>query len=218
MSSSGSGSDNGVCKRIVVQEGDSCPILALKYPVEVEEIESFNPGNFCGPTWPTAGQVICMSPGYLPPTPQMLANGTCATFTVPQNATCATIASSNAFTIQVSQIQEYNNQTCSSSFPIAGSLVCLSKGSLPPSPSLLQQGNPSVIAVPICIAAIALILLVGLMLWHCKRQSRSMEMEGVKGGKSSDLNLMKQRWFFSQQPKLAKPRDDRRRDTLIMIV
>lgn len=73
------------------------------------------------------------------------------------------------------------------------------------------------IAVPISIAAIALILLVGLMLWHCKRQSRAMEMEGGKGGKTGDLNL-KQRWGFSPQPKLAKPRDDRRRDTLIMIV
>lgn len=201
---------NGVCRRITVQEGDSCPILELKWDVATEDIESYNPGNYCGPDWPVAGQVICLSAGYLPPTPQIQGNGTCSTYTVPQNATCATIASSTAFTIQVSQIQEYNNQTCSSSFPVAGALICLSKGLPPPKPSnSILQSNPSMITVPLSIAAIVLLILAGLMFWHCKRQSRAVE------GTSNDKRA--QRRWFRKQPMLASPRDSRR-DTLIMIV
>ncbi|KAI0182679.1 chitinase [Xylaria flabelliformis] len=123
------------CKTIQVVFGDSCGSLATKCGISGSDFTKYNPGaSFCSSLVPY--QHVCCSAGTLPDfAPKPNADGSCATYTVVTDDTCADIAAANSLT--VTQLQSFNKNTwafngCSNLW--VGTIICLSSGD-PPMPA-----------------------------------------------------------------------------------
>lgn len=150
------------CTRQTVQDGDTCAILALKYNITQQLLERYN-GQLCGPDWPSQGTVVCVSEGGLPAIPIPFSDGSCSTYTVQPGDSCTSITQNNTFTISIQHLQQYNNQTCGSSFPPQGKNICISPGYLTTASKTDSKGEASPMLVPILICVMIFIVLIGVL-------------------------------------------------------
>ena len=151
-----------ICERVTVQPGDSCSILTQKYNVSLLDLQTFNGGQQCSSSFPAISQVICVTSGTLPPTPVPFSDGSCSFYTVKANDTCTTITQNTTFSISVSQLQTFNNAVCGASFPVSGSSICLSKGTLA-LPGTISNKDRSPLVVPMLICGMLFVILIGIL-------------------------------------------------------
>jgi hypothetical protein len=130
-------SEQGTCKTIRVQRGDSCGALAKRCKIAPSDFAKYNPDKDpCSTLTLTPGQSVCCSPGRLPDIrPLLNKDGTCATHLIKPGNDCTFLAGSNGLTRK--DIEEFNNGTtwgwygCDKLIP--GTYICLSEGD-PPMP------------------------------------------------------------------------------------
>ena len=155
-------SQSGICERQTVQNGDSCSILQVKNNISQLQLQSYNGGQTCGSNFPTAGQVICVSAGTLPPTPAPYPDGSCSIYTVQNGDNCEKIIQNTTFTISAPQLGSFNNASCGPNFPVSGRSICISKGFLPKD-SQAGSASSSPLVVPLLICGMLVIVLTGVL-------------------------------------------------------
>lgn len=155
-----------------MQSGDTCNILELKFNISLLDLQMFNGGQQCGPTFPTTGQVICVSQGALPPTPANYNDGTCSLYKVQQGDTCLTIEKNQTFTITSQQLQNFNNASCGNSFPVSGSTICISNGTLKAPPAPPSNASTSPLFVPLLICGMLFVILMGILCFSGRKTSK----------------------------------------------
>ncbi|RAH64784.1 glycoside hydrolase family 18 protein [Aspergillus aculeatinus CBS 121060] len=139
------------CSTAQVVSGDTCFTLAEKCGITPAQFTSYNSeSNECSSL--IAGEHVCCSAGTLPdfaPKPQ--SDGTCATYTVQPDDSCATIAA--AYGLTVDDINNFNTDTwawntCSPPL-YAHEVICLSEGN-PPMPAPVSNAicGPQVPGTP----------------------------------------------------------------------
>lgn len=118
----------------LLSQGTAATSLATECGISVDQLQQYNPDHkFCPILRP--GQLVCCSPGSLPGIrPKPLDNGTCASYMVEPNESCATIAAENG--LSATDIDEFNKvitwgfDSCGHGLPI-GLRICLSIGNAP---------------------------------------------------------------------------------------
>ncbi|KAJ8078102.1 hypothetical protein PM082_000308 [Marasmius tenuissimus] len=123
------------CKTATVGSPFStCWDIATAAMISVDQLNQYNPGLDCGAL--QLGQKLCVSAGDLPSTgPKPNPDGSCATYTVIKDDTCAIIGSKNGIT--AAQIEQFNVNAALVSKSIKSSVS-------PPEPLHLSQGlNPN---------------------------------------------------------------------------
>ncbi|KAJ8126287.1 hypothetical protein O1611_g7351 [Lasiodiplodia mahajangana] len=130
------------CSTVQVVAHDTCATLAAECGITPAEFTDYNPSStLCSTLVP--GQHVCCSSGTLPDyTPSPYANGTCYTYTVITDDTCAALAASHDITVD--DIETWNANTwgwygCSKL--LAGYNICLSSGYAP---------QPSTVSNAVC--------------------------------------------------------------------
>ncbi|KAJ3302593.1 hypothetical protein HDV03_004844 [Kappamyces sp. JEL0829] len=163
------GQSLGICHRITWSQDQTCYNTEQNYNITHADFLGWNAnlGVTCNQTSPALGQVVCVSAGAFPPVPPQQVNGLCYPYIVQNGDSCATIAANTSFTITVQQIQTYNNQVCSSSWPAANQTICISNGTLPVT-AVSDNHTSSPLLVPLTIAGILLVIVAGITFWHCK--------------------------------------------------
>lgn len=127
------------CDYIKVQLGDSCGSLASRCGISGNDFEEYNDKNdLCSTLAP--GQIVCCSEGKLPDlSPDPNDDGSCASYKVLKDDTCAGIAASNS--IEVDELKSYNSQTwgwAGCQYLAVGMEICLSEGD-PPMPAPISN-------------------------------------------------------------------------------
>ena len=126
------------CTTVQVVSGDTCASLAIKCGISGATFTLYNPSStLCSTLQPF--QHVCCSSGTLPDfAPKPNADGSCASYDVKTDDSCAAIAAAHSLT--VNQLIGFNSQTwgwngCTNIW--VGTRVCLSSGT-PPMPAPVQ--------------------------------------------------------------------------------
>ena len=139
------------CTTIQVVAGDSCASLATKCGISGATFTQYNPSStLCSTLQPF--QHVCCSAGTLPDfAPKPNADGSCASYDVKTDDSCAAIAAAHSLT--VTQLTSFNSQTwgwngCTNLW--VGVRLCLSSGSPPmPAPVTDVVCGPQVPGTPV---------------------------------------------------------------------
>lgn len=124
------------CRTIRVREGDSCGALASKCNITPAKFTQFNSYDKSLCSTLRAGQPVCCSSGNLPDIRPKPVGDKCATHSVANGESCASIAASNGLTQK--ELESFNDgkawgwHGCKNIF--RDTIICLSKGD-PPMPA-----------------------------------------------------------------------------------
>lgn len=141
----------GDCTTTQVVAGDTCASLATKCGISGATFTQYNPSStFCSTLQPF--QHVCCSAGTLPNfAPKPNADGSCASYDVKTDDSCAAIAAVHSLT--VNQLISFNSQTwgwngCTNLW--VGVRICLSSGTPPmPAPATGVVCGPQVPGTPV---------------------------------------------------------------------
>lgn len=128
------------CRYIEAKAGDGCYNLAQNCGISQDDLTKFNPSPFdCDKI--KIGDTICCSAGALPDlSPQKKADGSCASYIVKSEDTCASIGAGHQLE-DWQKIESFNKETwgwSGCSLIQAGQTICLSEGS-PPFPAEMKN-------------------------------------------------------------------------------
>jgi hypothetical protein len=125
------------CSYAQADPGDGCWALTQKCKISQADLIRYNGGksDFCSTL--KSGQYVCCGPGTLPDfSPQPNPDGSCKSYTVKADDTCATIAAANQIS-NYTKLEEVNKQTwgfAGCRYIQPGQYICLSSGD-PPMPA-----------------------------------------------------------------------------------
>lgn len=111
-----------------------CAALATKCGISAADLTKYNSGtNFCSTLKP--GQYVCCSSGTLPDfVPKPNPDGSCATYTIQQDDSCADLAAEYSLRIRTWKILTRRHEAEMAVHVWVDSIICLSSGN-PPMPA-----------------------------------------------------------------------------------